>query len=93
MTPTIAAVVLASGLAFAPSTVAAQTTPRLLYERAQAHERTVRDTNDPTLLQLRSAVARYEALVRLRAHAYASGRSATDVARDSLERRLLVEAD
>ena len=34
-----------------------------------------------------------EALVRLRAHAYASGRSATDVARDILARRLLLEAD
>ena len=29
-----------------------------------------------------------EALVRLRAHAYATGRSATDVARDILDRRL-----
>jgi len=34
-----------------------------------------------------------EALVRLRAHAYASGRSVTDVARDLLERRLKLEAD
>ncbi|MCT7658310.1 GAF and ANTAR domain-containing protein [Mycobacterium deserti] len=34
-----------------------------------------------------------EALVRLRAHAYATGRSATDVARDILERRLRLEAD
>jgi hypothetical protein len=34
-----------------------------------------------------------EALVRLRAHAYASGRSATDVARDILDRRLKLEAD
>ncbi|MGD1237507.1 GAF and ANTAR domain-containing protein [Mycobacterium seoulense] len=34
-----------------------------------------------------------EALVRLRAHAYATGRSATDVARDILERRLKLEAD
>jgi hypothetical protein len=34
-----------------------------------------------------------EALVRLRAHAYASGRSATDVARDILDRRLRLEAD
>jgi N-acetylmuramoyl-L-alanine amidase len=63
MKPTIAAVVLASGLAFAPGTVAAQTTPRLLYERAQAQERTVRETNEPTLQQVRSAVARYETLV------------------------------
>jgi hypothetical protein len=32
-----------------------------------------------------------EALVRLRAHAYTTGRSATDVARDILERRLKLE--
>jgi len=34
-----------------------------------------------------------EALVRLRAHAYATGRSSTDVARDILERRLKLEID
>jgi hypothetical protein len=34
-----------------------------------------------------------EALVRLRAHAYATGRSATDVARDILDRRLTLDAD
>jgi ANTAR domain/GAF domain len=34
-----------------------------------------------------------EALVRLRAHAYATNRSATDVARDILDRRLQLEAD
>jgi plasmid stability protein len=34
-----------------------------------------------------------EALVRLRAHAYATGRSSTDVARDILDRRLQLEAD
>jgi ANTAR domain/GAF domain len=34
-----------------------------------------------------------EALVRLRAHAYATNRSATDVARDILDRRLELEAD
>ena len=34
-----------------------------------------------------------EALVRLRAHAYATGRGATDVARDILDRRLKLEAD
>ena len=34
-----------------------------------------------------------EALVRLRAHAYATGRSSTDVARDILDRRLRLEAD
>jgi GAF domain/ANTAR domain len=34
-----------------------------------------------------------EALVRLRAHAYMTGRSATDVAHDILERRLKLEAD
>ena len=34
-----------------------------------------------------------EALVRLRAHAYATGRSATEVARDILDRRLELESD
>ena len=34
-----------------------------------------------------------EALVRLRAHAFATGRSATDVARDILDRRLRLQAD
>jgi hypothetical protein len=34
-----------------------------------------------------------EALVRLRAHAYATGHSVSDVARDILERRLKLEAD
>lgn len=34
-----------------------------------------------------------EALLRLRAHAYATGRSASDVARDILDRRLRLEAD
>lgn len=34
-----------------------------------------------------------EALVRLRAHAYATGRAATEVAHDILERRLRLEAD
>lgn len=34
-----------------------------------------------------------EALVRLRAHAYAAGRSVTDIARDILDRRLQLEAN
>lgn len=34
-----------------------------------------------------------EALVRLRAHAYSTGRTATEVARDILERRLNLDAD
>jgi hypothetical protein len=34
-----------------------------------------------------------EALIRLRAHAYATGRSATDVARDILDRQLKLDAD
>jgi len=34
-----------------------------------------------------------EALVRLRAHAYATGRSSTDVARDILDRRLTLDTD
>jgi hypothetical protein len=38
-------------------------------------------------------VAPAVAFVRLRAHAYATGRSATDVARDILDRRLRLDAD
>ena len=34
-----------------------------------------------------------DALVRLRAHAYSTGRSATEVARDIVDRRLRLEAD
>lgn len=34
-----------------------------------------------------------EALVRLRAHAYATGRTATEVARDIIDRRLRLDAD
>jgi hypothetical protein len=34
-----------------------------------------------------------EALVRLRAHAYATSRSVTDVARDILDRRLRLDVD
>ena len=34
-----------------------------------------------------------EALMRLRAHSYATGRNATDVARDILDRRLILERD
>ncbi|MGZ8818287.1 MAG: GAF and ANTAR domain-containing protein [Mycobacterium sp.] len=40
------------------------------------------------MLVAQLAVEPAEALVRLRAHAYSTGRSATDVARDILERRL-----
>src|ERR1700687_342007 len=39
------------------------------------------------------AIEPAEALVALRAHAYATGRSATDVARDILNRRLHLESD
>ena len=45
------------------------------------------------MLVARLGVEPAEALVRLRAHAYATGRSSTDVARDILERRLTLEAD
>jgi hypothetical protein len=38
-------------------------------------------------------VAPAEALVRLRAHAYATGRTATEVARDIVDRRLRLETD
>jgi GAF domain/ANTAR domain len=44
------------------------------------------------MLVAQIGVAPAVALVRLRAHAYATGRSATDVARDILDRRLRLEA-
>ncbi|MGZ5378423.1 MAG: GAF and ANTAR domain-containing protein [Mycobacterium sp.] len=45
------------------------------------------------MLVAQLAVEPAEALVRLRGHAYSTGRSATDVARDILERRLRLAAD
>lgn len=45
------------------------------------------------MLAAQLEVAPSEALVRLRAYAYASGRSATNVARDILDRRLRLDAD
>lgn len=45
------------------------------------------------MLMAQLDVAPAEALVRLRAHAYAAGRSASDVARDILDRRLRLEVD
>lgn len=45
------------------------------------------------MLVARLEIEPAEALVRLRAYAYATGRTATDVARDILDRRLKLEAD
>jgi len=45
------------------------------------------------MLVAQLAIEPAEALVRLRGHAYATGRSATDVARDILDLRLKFEAD
>lgn len=45
------------------------------------------------MLVAQLAIEPAEALVRLRAHAYATGRSASDVAREILDRRLELEAD
>jgi hypothetical protein len=45
------------------------------------------------MLVVQLGVEPAEALVRLRAHAYSTGRSATDVARDILDRSLRLEAD
>lgn len=45
------------------------------------------------MLVAQLGVAPAEALVRLRAHAYATGRSATDVARDILNRQLKLDTD
>src|SRR4051794_12519926 len=54
----------ASAPAFAQATAARQSA-RVLYTRAQAQERAVRDAaTKPTLVQFRRAVALYESLVR-----------------------------
>ena len=45
------------------------------------------------MLMAQLGIEAIEALVRLRAHAYATDRSATDVARDILDRRLQLEDD
>lgn len=45
------------------------------------------------MLMAQLEITAAEALVRLRAHAYATGRNATEVADDILERRLRLEAD
>jgi hypothetical protein len=45
------------------------------------------------MLVVQLGVEPAEALVRLRAHAYSVGRSATDVARDIVDRKLRLEAD
>ncbi|MEO5896911.1 MAG: N-acetylmuramoyl-L-alanine amidase [Vicinamibacterales bacterium] len=62
---TVAVLVLVSAFTAAPVVEAASASPQLLYTRALARERAVRDgAKTPTLSQLRSAVAAYEALVR-----------------------------
>jgi len=45
------------------------------------------------MLMAQLGIEAAEALVWLRAHAYATGRTATDVARDILDHRLRLEAD
>ena len=45
------------------------------------------------MLMAQLGIGAAEALVRLRAHAYATGRTATDVARDILDHRLRLEAN
>ncbi|MBA3296054.1 MAG: hypothetical protein H0U19_03900, partial [Acidobacteria bacterium] len=54
--------VLVFAFAGTPAVEAAASTPRTLYTRALARERALRNTSNPTLAQLRSAVAAYEAL-------------------------------
>jgi hypothetical protein len=61
---------------------------------AELHTLTRADVSQATgMLVAQLDVEPAEALVRLRAHAYAIGRSSTDVARDILDRRLKLEAD
>src|SRR6478735_3530309 len=61
----------------------------LLAEDLQA---VVADPDSDSWAEL-NTLSRAEALVRLRAHAFATGRSATDVACDILDRRLRLQAD
>jgi hypothetical protein len=61
---------------------------------AKLHDLTRAEVSQATgMLVAQLGVEPAEALVRLRAHAYATGRSSTDVARDILDRRLKLEAD
>ncbi len=61
---------------------------------AELHDLSRAEVSQATgMLVAQLGVEPAEALVRLRAHAYATGRSSTDVARDILDRRLKLEAD
>jgi hypothetical protein len=61
---------------------------------AELHDLSRAEVSQATgMLVAQLGVEPAEALVRLRAHAYATGRSSTDVARDILDRRLRLEAD
>jgi N-acetylmuramoyl-L-alanine amidase len=61
---TVIVVLITASLCLSAAEAAAQS-PQLLYTRALARERTLRDgARKPTLKQLRAAVASYEALVR-----------------------------
>jgi hypothetical protein len=61
---------------------------------AELHELSRAEVSQATgMLVAQLGVEPAEALVRLRAHAYATGRSSTDVSRDILDRRLRLDAD
>jgi hypothetical protein len=61
---------------------------------AELHELSRAEVSQATgMLVAQLGVEPAEALVRLRARAYATGRSSTDVSRDILDRRLTLEAD
>jgi N-acetylmuramoyl-L-alanine amidase len=62
---TAAILILVSAFAAPPAVEAAGQSPQVLYTRALARERGLRDgSRSPTLSQLRSAVSAYEAIVR-----------------------------
>ena len=62
---TAAVLLLVSAFAGSPAVEAAGSNPQVLYSRALARERDLRDgARKPTLSQLRSAVAAYESVVR-----------------------------
>ena len=58
------ALVFATAILALPATVAAQMTPKAMYERAIEKERTLRDAPDSTLRDVRAGIAQYESLVR-----------------------------
>ncbi|MFD0573456.1 ANTAR domain-containing protein [Kitasatospora gansuensis] len=69
-----------------PQAAAVPLDPPHTLQRAVVHQAT-------GMLSVQLALSLPQALLRLRAHAYSSGRSITDVCQDVVERRLRLEPD